>query len=180
MCGWMSVLQIVSAIAIDGNKGWWPVAYAVVEKEATEQFPLFFHLLVVDLENCGDKWTIMSDRTRTIWRSKWFVCIYNPLMALMTCRDLMQHYLQCFQTVNTDVACNTSIATSRKCIKAKRTGQSREIQLYDKTMDEFKKFDREGVVSDIFPSSSLVQRWGVIASQTCYVTIWVRHSIVKY
>lgn len=73
MCGWMSVLQIVSAIAIDGNNGWWPVAYAVVEKEATEQFPLFFHLLVVDLkiENCGDKWTIMSDRQKVK-----MVCLY--------------------------------------------------------------------------------------------------------
>lgn len=30
--------QLLSAVGTDGSNGWWPIAWAVVEKEATEQW----------------------------------------------------------------------------------------------------------------------------------------------
>ena len=58
--------QLLTTVAVDANNGWWPIAYAVVEKEATEQWKWFFELLQLDLDipNKGYAWTFIFDRQK--------------------------------------------------------------------------------------------------------------------
>ena len=42
--------QLLTAIGVDPNNGWWPIAWAVVEKEATVQWKWFIELLQQDIE----------------------------------------------------------------------------------------------------------------------------------
>ncbi|XP_071927647.1 uncharacterized protein [Coffea arabica] len=62
--------QLLTAIAVDPNNGFWPVAWAAVEKEATEQWRWFLTLLSGDLEiqNQGH-YTFMSDQQKGLDRS---------------------------------------------------------------------------------------------------------------
>lgn len=55
---------LLSVVTVDANNGWWPIAYAVVEKEARKQWKWFFELLAVDLkvENSGYALTIILHR----------------------------------------------------------------------------------------------------------------------
>ncbi|XP_027174348.1 uncharacterized protein LOC113773960 [Coffea eugenioides] len=57
--------QLLTAIAADPNNGWWPIAWAVVEREATEQWTWFLKYLSEDLEienQCH--YTFISDQQK--------------------------------------------------------------------------------------------------------------------
>lgn len=59
--------QLLTAIATDQNNGWWPIAWAVVEKEAHEQWKWFLDLLVGDLNMEGTShFTFMSDKQKVL------------------------------------------------------------------------------------------------------------------
>ncbi|XP_071928031.1 uncharacterized protein [Coffea arabica] len=58
--------QLLIAIGADPNNGWWPLAWAVVEKEAREQWLWFLSLLIGDLEipATSSEYTFISDQQK--------------------------------------------------------------------------------------------------------------------
>lgn len=58
--------QLLTAIAADPNNGWWPLAWAVVEKEAREQWHWFLSLLIEDVEipKESSEYTFISDQQK--------------------------------------------------------------------------------------------------------------------
>ena len=59
--------QLLSAVAVDPNNGWWPIAWAIVEKEATIQWKWFLQLLQADLEIDNQcHYTFISDQQK-VW-----------------------------------------------------------------------------------------------------------------
>ena len=57
--------QLLTAIAADPNNGWWPIAWAVVEREATEQWAWFLKYLSDDLEIENQfHYTFISDQQK--------------------------------------------------------------------------------------------------------------------
>ncbi|XP_071924743.1 uncharacterized protein [Coffea arabica] len=62
--------QLLTAIGVDPNNGWWPIAWAVVEREATEQWKWFFELLKNDLQiENGYSYTFVSDQQKGLDRA---------------------------------------------------------------------------------------------------------------
>ncbi|KAL0367435.1 UNVERIFIED_CONTAM: hypothetical protein Sradi_3633600 [Sesamum radiatum] len=59
---------LLAAIGLDGNKGLFPIAFAIAETECKESWMFFFENLSNMLEGfCHDRpWTFMSDRQKTI------------------------------------------------------------------------------------------------------------------
>ncbi|KAL1566626.1 hypothetical protein AAHA92_02212 [Salvia divinorum] len=60
--------QILNAIGIDPNNGWWPIVWAVAEPESYEQWKWFLDLLDDDLELSvnGPRYVFMSDQQNII------------------------------------------------------------------------------------------------------------------
>nr|XP_027067622.1 uncharacterized protein LOC113693260 [Coffea arabica] len=58
--------QLLTAIGIEPNNGWWPIAWAVVEKEAREQWHWFLSLLIEDLQiaTASSHYTFISDQQK--------------------------------------------------------------------------------------------------------------------
>ncbi|XP_027182159.1 uncharacterized protein LOC113780566 [Coffea eugenioides] len=62
--------QLLTAIGVDPNNGWWPIAWTVVEREATEQWKWFFELLKNDLQiENGYSYTFVSDQQKGLDRA---------------------------------------------------------------------------------------------------------------
>ena len=57
--------QLLTAMGVDPNNGWWPIAWAVVEKEAGEQWKWFLQLLADDLNiDNQHHYTFISDQQK--------------------------------------------------------------------------------------------------------------------
>lgn len=59
--------QLMVAVGLDANDGFWPIAYAVVEKETKKSWKWFLNLLVDDLGiRNSENWTFMSDQQKVL------------------------------------------------------------------------------------------------------------------
>ncbi|CAL9014767.1 unnamed protein product [Prunus brigantina] len=57
--------QILTAVGVDGNNGYFPVAYAVVDIESKDSWIWFFNLLIEDLGiTNGQAWVVISDKQK--------------------------------------------------------------------------------------------------------------------
>ncbi|KAI5319274.1 hypothetical protein L3X38_038982 [Prunus dulcis] len=57
--------QILMAVGVDGNNGYFPVAYAVVDIESKDSWIWFFNLLIEDLGiTNGRAWVVISDKQK--------------------------------------------------------------------------------------------------------------------
>ena len=85
--------QILSAVAIDANNGWWPLAWAVVEQENQTTWSWFLTFLIEDLriEN-NDSYVFISDKQKVTLDLFQICCIqvsinvsYGLLITSMLC-----------------------------------------------------------------------------------------------
>ena len=57
--------HILTAVGVDGNNGYFPVAYAVVDIESKDSWIWFFNLLIEDLGiTNGKAWVVISDKQK--------------------------------------------------------------------------------------------------------------------
>ncbi|XP_034206480.1 uncharacterized protein LOC117620492 [Prunus dulcis] len=57
--------QILTTVGVDGNNGYFPVAYAVVDIESKDSWIWFFNLLIEDLGITNEKaWVVISDKQK--------------------------------------------------------------------------------------------------------------------
>ena len=58
--------QLMTAMGIDPNNGWWPIAWAVTEEESYEQWKWFLAYLSEDLHlhDNAPRYVFMSDQQK--------------------------------------------------------------------------------------------------------------------
>ena len=76
--------QLLTALGVDPNNGYWPIAWAVVEKEATEQWTWFLKLLSEDLEIENQyHYTFIFDQQK-VMHYNYCRCLCNLIFVIKT------------------------------------------------------------------------------------------------
>lgn len=122
--------QLLRAISSDCSNEWWPIVWAVVEKDATKQWKWFFELLERDLEisNGGYALTFISDRQKGL----------DAVLAkvLLNCdhRYCVQH-----------IYCNFKKLHRGKPLKDMlwKIARSNNNMLYENAMRELESYDKD-------------------------------------
>ncbi|GAA0174565.1 hypothetical protein LIER_27933 [Lithospermum erythrorhizon] len=84
--------QILSIVAIDPNNGWWPICWAVVEKENKETWKWFIQALLEDLLIVNEeKYVIMSDKQKGLESA------LHELLPRIEHRNCIQHIYRNFK-----------------------------------------------------------------------------------
>ncbi|BFG38018.1 hypothetical protein CerSpe_242920 [Prunus speciosa] len=65
MVGHIPSNKILTAVGVDGNNGYFPIAYAVADIESKDSWIWFFNLLIEDLGiTNGKAWVVISDKQK--------------------------------------------------------------------------------------------------------------------
>ncbi|XP_027102686.2 uncharacterized protein [Coffea arabica] len=121
--------QLLIAIAADPNNGWWPIAWAVVEREATEQWTWFLKYLSDDLEienQCH--YTFISDQQKGLDRA------LGEVLPGCEHRYCVQHMYHNFKKKHPGLALKDRIWNIASCTI---------VEMYDKAMEELQTFDKD-------------------------------------
>ncbi|XP_071932925.1 uncharacterized protein [Coffea arabica] len=121
--------QLLTTIAADPNNGWWPIAWAVVEREATEQWTWFLKYLSEDLEienQCH--YTFISDQQKGLDRA------LSEVLPGCEHRYCVQHIYRNFKKKHPGLALKDRIWNIACCTT---------VEMYDKAMEELQAFDKD-------------------------------------
>ncbi|XP_012844641.1 PREDICTED: uncharacterized protein LOC105964686 [Erythranthe guttata] len=87
---------LLSAIALDGNNGLYPIAFAIVETENRDSWSFFFHNLTIMLGGFSDgkPWTFMTDRQKGLVEtiSEMAPNVMNRRCARHICANFRTHF----------------------------------------------------------------------------------------
>ncbi|XP_027086746.1 uncharacterized protein [Coffea arabica] len=137
--------QLLTAIAVDPNNGWWPIAWTVVEREATEQWAWFLKYLNDDLEIENQfHYTFISDQQKGLDRA------LAEVLSNCEHRYCVQHMYRNFKKKHPGLPLKDRLWNiANSTIK----------ELYNKAMKELKDFDNEAYqwVKKCSSSLALVQ-----------------------
>ncbi|XP_027124089.2 protein FAR1-RELATED SEQUENCE 6-like [Coffea arabica] len=121
--------QLLTAIGVDPNNGWWPIAWAVVEREATEQWKWFFELLKNDLQiENGYSYTFVSDQQKGLDRA------LSEVLPNSEHRYCVQHLYNNFKKKHRGLALKT---------KLWNIAASTTEGLFKKASADLENFDKE-------------------------------------
>ncbi|XP_071920748.1 uncharacterized protein [Coffea arabica] len=121
--------QLLTAIAADPNNGWWPITWAVVEREAIEQWTWFLKYLSEDLEienQCH--YTFISDQQKGLDRA------LSEVLPGCEHRYCVQHMYRNFKKKHPGLALKDRIWNIACCTT---------VKMYDKAMEELQTFDKD-------------------------------------
>ncbi|KAL3516677.1 hypothetical protein ACH5RR_023579 [Cinchona calisaya] len=121
--------QLLTAIAVDPNNGWWLVAWALVERKAIEQWRWFLELLRDDLEVQNQShYTFISDQQKGLDRA------LSEVLPNSEHRYCVQHMYRNFKRKHPGKALKNLLwAIARRS----------SIELFNKAMDKMRDFDRD-------------------------------------
>ncbi|XP_071927175.1 uncharacterized protein [Coffea arabica] len=121
--------QLLIAIAADPNNGWWSIAWAVVEREATEQWAWFLKYLSDDLEIENQfHYTFISDQQKGLDRA------LAEVLPNREHRYCVQHMYRNFKKKHPGLPLKDRLWN---------IANSTTEELYNKAMAELKDFDNE-------------------------------------
>ncbi|XP_071929017.1 uncharacterized protein [Coffea arabica] len=121
--------QLLTAIGVDPNNGWWAIAWALVERKATEQWKWFFELLKNDLQiENGYSYTFISDQQKGLDRA------LSEVLPNSEHRYYVQHLYNNFKKKHRGFALKT---------KLWNIAASTTEKLLKKAIEDLKKFDKE-------------------------------------
>ncbi|GAA0152104.1 hypothetical protein LIER_37424 [Lithospermum erythrorhizon] len=84
--------QILTAIGLDSNNGWWPLTWAVVEKENVETWKCFLEGVMQDIGIANQKeWVVISDKQKGLEQ------VIHDLLPEVAKRNCVQHIYQNFK-----------------------------------------------------------------------------------
>lgn len=153
--------QLLFAISCDGNNGWWPITWAVVEKETTEQWRWFFYADLDIVGHQGFGYTFISDRQEGLDAA------LSEVLPMADHRYCVQHMYNNFKKlyrgkVLKDMLWKISGNTNRA--------------LYERYLKELEDYDKDAwtwVKNGPKPDHWVRSFSHIMLSQLCYVKICV-------